>query len=128
MTSSLKLTTYELWQNEDGSYDFFPSHNESARVLLDDNSQLIKKFEANSWEEARQQQYEFLGWGNYQPVSDLDDRYVSTTDLQGRNTTFIAHGFSVKEHRKSPQKRRRHNKASGRRKNTEGVRKREKLE
>lgn len=128
MTNSLKLTTYELWQNEDGSYDFFPSHNESARVLLDDNAQLIKKFEANSWEAARQQQYEFLGWGNYQPASDLDGKDFFITDLQVRKTRFLAYGFSVKEHSKSPQKSRRHNKNRSRRQNKEGMRQREKLD
>ncbi|OLP19742.1 hypothetical protein BST81_04200 [Leptolyngbya sp. 'hensonii'] len=63
-------TTYELWRSKDGSYDFFPTSNQTARALLDVEAELIQTFEAESWEAARQKQYEFLGWGNYHPDSD----------------------------------------------------------
>ncbi|HLP90326.1 MAG TPA: hypothetical protein VK184_17290 [Nostocaceae cyanobacterium] len=79
-----KTTIYEIWRNEDGSLDFFPSTNDSARALLDDNAQLIKKIEANSWEEARQKQYEFLEWGNYQPLHDVESQDISTSEINQR--------------------------------------------
>lgn len=88
MANTPKTTIYELWLSGDGSYDFFASTNDSARALLDDNATLIKKIEADTWEAARQKQYEFLGWGNYQPVPDIDEKNISITDSKGRESTF----------------------------------------
>ena len=59
---------YELWISEDGSYDFFLATNQSARSLLGKNAKLINVIEAASWEEARQKQREFLGWGGCQQL------------------------------------------------------------
>ncbi|MBD2386357.1 hypothetical protein [Cylindrospermum sp. FACHB-282] len=100
MANPAKKTIYELWLSGDGSYDFFPSTNESARALLDDNAELIKKIEADTWAAARKQQYEFLGWGKYQPVCDIDekDKDVSITDSKGRKSTFkIDQSFNKNE-------------------------------
>ncbi|MEB3338175.1 MAG: hypothetical protein VKJ46_11975 [Leptolyngbyaceae bacterium] len=89
---------YELWLSEDGSYDFLPSTNNSARNLLDQDAKLITKIEADSWESARQKQYALLGWGNYLPAPDpVDFDQVFITDPQGRETTFDIHGLFGRE-------------------------------
>ncbi|MBD2096745.1 hypothetical protein H6F90_16705 [Trichocoleus sp. FACHB-591] len=87
MASPTEQTNYELWINGDGSYDFFPSTNQSARSLLDEGAKLINVIEAISWEEARQKQYEFLGWGSYKPAFDISED-VSILDSDGRKTAF----------------------------------------
>jgi hypothetical protein len=33
------------------------------------NSRVIKEFEADSWDEARQVQYDYYGWGEYKPMT-----------------------------------------------------------
>lgn len=45
--------TYELWQSEDGEYDFFLQTNAKARQLLPSNARLLCMIEALSWEEAQ---------------------------------------------------------------------------
>ncbi|MGA1283433.1 MAG: hypothetical protein ACO34J_05125 [Prochlorothrix sp.] len=61
-----------LYQDTDpeveGSYAFFPADNVSARALLEPDDRLIWTVEANSWEEASQAQYRYLGWGHYHPM------------------------------------------------------------
>jgi hypothetical protein len=57
--------TYELWQSEDGEYDFFPQTNAKARQLLPTNARLLCMIEALSWEEAQRKKHEFLGWEPY---------------------------------------------------------------
>lgn len=59
---------YELWQSLDGDYSFFPTDNVSAKALLEPDDTLIWSVEANSWEEACQAQYTYLGWGQYKPM------------------------------------------------------------
>jgi len=60
---------YELWESiEGGGYSFFPADNASARALLEPDDRLIWTVEANSWEEASQAQYNYLGWGHYHPM------------------------------------------------------------
>ncbi|GEM_PF-1288116 len=87
MVSTTEQATYELWLSEDGSYDFFPSTNENARALLDEDAKLVKLIEASSWEEARQKQYELLGWGSYQIPFDASEA-VSILDSKGGRTAF----------------------------------------
>ena len=67
---------YELWQESDpasGSYSFFPEDNDSARRLLEPGAPLMKVFEADSWEDARRQQNEFLGWEPREPDVPLGE-------------------------------------------------------
>jgi hypothetical protein len=63
---------YELWLSQDGGYSFFAVDNESARRMLNPEDQLVWIVEASSWEEASQAQYDYLGWGTYQPFEDSD--------------------------------------------------------
>jgi hypothetical protein len=58
---------YELWHGQDGHYSFFAVDNDSARKMLDPDDRLIWTVEAQSWEEASQAQYDYLGWGEYRP-------------------------------------------------------------
>ncbi|MBW4578101.1 MAG: hypothetical protein KME42_00825 [Tildeniella nuda ZEHNDER 1965/U140] len=88
MTSIAEQVTYELWVNGDGSYDFFPSTNESARAFLDEDAKLVSIIEASSWEEARQKQHELLHWEVYQPIPDVSLGDVSISDSKGRQTAF----------------------------------------
>ena len=60
--------TYELWQSEDGEYDFFLQTNAKARQLLPPNARLLCMIEALSWEEAQRKKHEFLGWEPYKPA------------------------------------------------------------
>ena len=59
---------YEIWRTKVGnSYSLFPETNQQARKLTEEDSILIKVFEANSWEEACQKYNDFLGYGTYKP-------------------------------------------------------------
>lgn len=60
--------TYELWQSEDGEYDFFLQTNAKARQLLPPKARLLCMIEALSWEEAQRKKHEFLGWEPYRPA------------------------------------------------------------
>jgi hypothetical protein len=98
MVNSLGQKTYELWVDEDGSYDFFPSTNASARALLDDDARLVKKFEADTWELAQQKRYDYLKWGQYHPYQQSYQEGVCITDSKGRQTKLqINKIFSKKE-------------------------------
>jgi hypothetical protein len=59
---------WELWKNAFG-YDFFVESNQRARELLEPDSKLIWTVEAESFDEAQQAKYDFLGWGKYNPES-----------------------------------------------------------
>ncbi|MEM7234015.1 MAG: hypothetical protein AAF517_17690 [Planctomycetota bacterium] len=64
---------YELWwSEEEPSYSFFPESNESARGLHPIDAQLVRTFEARSWEDACRQKHEFLGWEPYRPMDSSD--------------------------------------------------------
>ena len=59
---------YELWRSDsESSYTFIAAgHAEQAGGLPSD-AILIWTVEANTWEDARRQQHEFLGWEPYEP-------------------------------------------------------------
>lgn len=90
---------YELWESiEGGGYSFFPADNASARALLEPDDRLIWTVEANSWEEASQAQYNYLGWGQYKPMSnpvtplgDNTPMSISQTLTNTANAIIVLH-------------------------------------
>ena len=63
-----ELTKYELWEDQERNYSFFPEDNDSARDLLPKSAKLIWVVEAASWEEAQSKKHEYLGWEPYKPT------------------------------------------------------------
>ena len=57
---------YELWESKDG-LTFIPSSNHDA--VLED-AKLIWSIEAESWVDACQKYYEFMGFGLYKPFDE----------------------------------------------------------
>jgi hypothetical protein len=62
---------YELWHSEsDSSYAFFAvGHRHNAGELPSD-AKLIWTVEAETSQDARRKQHEFLGWEPYQPATE----------------------------------------------------------
>ncbi|BCM89999.1 hypothetical protein IAD21_01850 [Abditibacteriota bacterium] len=66
---------FELWRSEDGGQDsFFPSSisTEERAKQLSPDSKLIWTTEAESWNEAQQNRYDFMGWGHYRTMEEED--------------------------------------------------------
>jgi len=72
---------YELWHCQDGHYSFFAVDNDSARKMLDPDDRLIWTVEAQSWEEASQAQYDYLGWGKYSAFEQTNRPKVFIVEL-----------------------------------------------
>jgi len=61
------MNKYELWYSaSDNSYTMFPAGYKGSAILEGD-AVLQETFEAPTWEDARRQQHEFLGWEPYVP-------------------------------------------------------------
>jgi hypothetical protein len=65
---------YELWKSED-AWTFFPleNHYEENREMLEQTATLTWTVEATSYNEAMKLYYDFMGWGDYQPMEDLHE-------------------------------------------------------
>jgi hypothetical protein len=70
-SNEMENKKYELWSSESENSDsFFPAENDSARDLLAPDAKLIHVIEANSWNEAQQKRYDFMGWGHYKTFEE----------------------------------------------------------
>jgi hypothetical protein len=56
--------TYSLWSNNEDSFYTFVEGNTSDELEC---TILLKTVEADSWNEAMQKFYDFLGWGTFKP-------------------------------------------------------------
>lgn len=63
--------TYELWKSED-AWTFFPldNHYEDNRKMLEQTAMLTWTVEATSYNEAMKLYYDYMGWGDYQPMEE----------------------------------------------------------
>ena len=62
---------YELWHSQDGRSDIYTLLAVGAgRGALEPSAIVVWTVEAETWDEARRRQHEFLGWEPYQPVTE----------------------------------------------------------
>jgi len=70
--TGIAMTTYEIWASppslrrdpilvEKGAKEKYPQ-------VFEEDSVLVKTFEAASWEEANQVFYDYMGFGKYHPM------------------------------------------------------------
>lgn len=64
---------YELWEDEDGSLEFFASDNDAVRQGLSEVAKCIWEVEADSYNEAMAKRNEYLGWEPYVPIVESDE-------------------------------------------------------
>ena len=65
-----KKVKYELWDDGESGYPFFPEDNDSARKLLRVEAKLIWTIEAETWNDAMRAFHDHMGWEPYKPMSD----------------------------------------------------------
>lgn len=59
---------YQLWQSDtEQSYVLLYEDDPECVKILAPDAKVVLRVEANSYEEAIQKQYDFLGWGTYTP-------------------------------------------------------------
>jgi hypothetical protein len=61
----------------------------------EDNSELIWRIEADSWEEAMQKYYTLQGWGTYRPIEDLVELLTVAERFQLNYGLVVVPDFSV---------------------------------
>lgn len=67
---------YALWHSRDGNSDIYTllavdeTHDGAKNAALEPGAKIIRTFEADTWEKARRQQHEYLGWEPYKPIED----------------------------------------------------------
>lgn len=59
---------YQIWTSTDGSISLFPVTSKVAASLQNRGAELVLEFEADSFEQAVQVEYDHFGWGTYQPM------------------------------------------------------------
>ena len=68
---------WELWEyiHDDGCCElaFFPSYQDEKRRGLDSGAKLLCRINARGYDDAMQKKYDYLGWGRYKPIPDVND-------------------------------------------------------
>jgi hypothetical protein len=71
------LEQWELWElvESDGAQQltYFPSTQDYSRRALDPRAKLIWTVQAFSYEDAMQKKCDFLGWGKYKAIPNVND-------------------------------------------------------
>ena len=65
---------YELWHSRDGNTDIYTlvaAGSSREENILEMDARLIRTFEAETWEDARRQEHEYLGREPYKPMADI---------------------------------------------------------
>lgn len=60
---------YEIWEDDEGCEITLRNTKDSLEsCMIGNNAKMVHSFEANSYNEACQKQYDYYGWGVYKPM------------------------------------------------------------
>jgi hypothetical protein len=82
----MALVSHDIWMNKEGltMLVFSGDLGKEARALLEEGSELIHSFDANSHFDAMTIYYEFMGWGKYETEFEIDKVPYNLQELHGR--------------------------------------------